>query len=280
MPRNQKETAEFVIESLNSLGLEPNPSSRLMKMYKVVTGPNTVIPYGHPDFEIAVEARRDMPVLAFILEQSHAKRHDSGLISKLSRVCYDSVLPQTDRQNSPGRDTQFELFVAAICQAEGLCPVGYEEPDIFCTMDGIRVGFAAKRVKSKSKIDKRIAEASKQIRKSGHPGFVALDTSIALNRANRWIGKAMSADKFGRKYGEAMNESLSEHENVFDRLKAQEGVVGCIFHDQQIRLDLDRVWALAGMTMIVGTASNAAEQKLFDLVSKRYRNGLPDVQHL
>lgn len=279
MPRNQKETAEFVIASFQSLGIELNPSSRLMKMYAVLTGAISVISPSDPDFEIAREAIRDMPVLEFILEQSHAKSHDNGFVSKLRLVGYDSVLPQMDRQDSLGRNTQFELFVAAICQAAGLGPIIYKEPDICCKLDKTSVGFAIKRVKSANKIEKRISEASKQIRGTVYPGFIVLDTSIALNRMNVRIDRAIPEDEFGRQYGEAMDESISDWTNHFIRLEEQEGVIGCIVHDQQIRLDSDGIWALAGMTKVLGTATDAEEQKLFNSVGERYRSGLPNAQH-
>lgn len=251
-----------------------------MKMYRVVAASTPSIPATDPDFEIALEARRDMTVLAFILEQAHAKQTVDGFLGKLSRVCDDSVLPQDDPKDSPGRNTQFELFVAAICQAARLFPVEYSEPDVLCALDGMRVGIAAKRIKSDKQIKKRILKASKQIQQSGQPGFIALDTSIALNPDNRRIGTVIPEEEFGKQYGDAMNASIASYEHILKNLDDRDFVIGCIVHDQQILPDSDGNWMLTGMTTAVPIAASTEGTTLFFRFWSRYSNGLPDVQHL
>ncbi|MCH7910190.1 MAG: hypothetical protein IIB38_11295 [Candidatus Hydrogenedentes bacterium] len=280
MPKSYRETAEFVIDKLKSLGLDPNPSSRFMKMYRVVAGSRPSIPATDPDFQIALEARRDMTVLALILEQEHAKEAVDGFLGKLSLACNDSVLPQDDREESPGRNAQFELFVAAICQAAGLFPVEYSEPDIRCTLEGMRVGIAAKRIKSDKQIEKRIRKASEQIQKSGLPGFIALDTSIAMNPDNKRIGTVIPEEEFAQRYSDAMNASVANYVHILKNFNDRDLVIGCIVHDQQILLFPDLVWGLTGMTTVVPIAASAEATALFSKFWSRYSNGLPDVEHL
>ncbi len=54
MPRTRRDIAKFVIASLNALGIEPHPASRLMRMRRVLTDAVGVIPPDHPDFETAL----------------------------------------------------------------------------------------------------------------------------------------------------------------------------------------------------------------------------------
>ncbi len=140
MPRTRTEIAEFVIASLNSLGIEAHPNSRLMWMRRVLIEAAGIIPPDHTNFEAALEADRDMQLLEYVFEQNHAKLGHPGLIRLLHKLIDDSVLPQDDREQSRGRDTQFELFVAAICQVAGFVPVDYQEPDVTSTVQGIRIG--------------------------------------------------------------------------------------------------------------------------------------------
>jgi hypothetical protein len=57
------EMASFVIASLNALGIEPRPGSRLMRMCQVLIDAAGTIPPNHPDFETVLEAECDMQLL-------------------------------------------------------------------------------------------------------------------------------------------------------------------------------------------------------------------------
>src|SRR4030042_275607 len=86
MPRTRTETAEFVITSLNGLGIKPKPGSRLMRMLRVFTEAAGIIPPAHPDFEIALEAERDMQLLEYVFEQEHARTRHAGMIRLLRKL--------------------------------------------------------------------------------------------------------------------------------------------------------------------------------------------------
>ena len=90
------------------------------------------------------------------------------------------MLPNEDRSHSKGRDAQFELFVAAVCQNAGLHPVAREEPDVTCHIEGIKFGIAAKRIKSVTNLKKHVRKAAQQIEGAGFPGMIALDTNVAF----------------------------------------------------------------------------------------------------
>ncbi|GAG16023.1 unnamed protein product, partial [marine sediment metagenome] len=196
MQRTRAENASFVVSAVRALGIEPHPQSRLMQMHRALTGTTTIIEPDHPDFQTALEAQRDMQLLSFVFDQSQEQGAHGAFRDLVKQTLKDSVLPQDDRGQSTGRDTQFQLYVAAICQSAGLVPVGYEEPDVTCVVDGIKFCIAAKRLKNVSNLRKHVKKAAQQIETARLPGMIALDTCVALNRSNMRFIAPISDDQF------------------------------------------------------------------------------------
>src|SRR5262245_51039241 len=145
MRRSRAENATYVVDQVRSLGLVPHPTSRLMQMHRALNRGH--VHCDDPDFPAALEAERDLQHLGFAFDQMHAHRDKPKFRALVKRLLKDSVLPQDNRENSPGRDAQFELYLAAICQKAGLLPVDCAEPDVTCTVEGAKFGIAAKRLK-------------------------------------------------------------------------------------------------------------------------------------
>ena len=79
------------------------------------------------------------------------------------------------------RDFQFECFVGAIAQLAGYT-VTFSEPDLIISDGDETFSIAAKRPRSLSKLQRSFGKGLKQIRRSGIPGFVAIDASYILLR--------------------------------------------------------------------------------------------------
>jgi hypothetical protein len=154
IPRTRADNAVYVIDRLRALGFDLNGSCRFMSMYRALCKDH--LPYGDPDFWTALEAERDMQLLAFILDQDFARCDNPRFCEKVDLLLHDSVLPQHDRGQLKGRNAQFELYLAAVGQNAGLVPVQFEEPDITCVIDGIKFVIAAKRVKHLQQLRKRV----------------------------------------------------------------------------------------------------------------------------
>jgi hypothetical protein len=279
MRRTRIENAEFVIAALNGFDLKPHPESRLMHMLRVLKDVQN-IPPEHPDFEMALEAERDLQLLGYVFEQDHAKSRHPGLVRALHRLADDSVLPQNDRERSSGRDTQFELFVAAICQAAGFLPVDYREPDVTCTVQGIQMAIAAKRIKSESQVKKRIPKAMIQIQESGLSGVIALDTSVALNPRNELITTPIPDEIFAPLYREALHLFLRRYDERIRGWVRDRAVIGIIVHDHQVRFLPDGSPSLCSMTIRFCTAQDEAAKRLFRCFELPYVDALPNMQHL
>lgn len=70
-----------------------------------------------------------------------------------------------DKASNQARNVQFELWLAAKLWRTGV-PVELEEPDLRCKIGGVTILFACKRLFSVRKLNKRINEATQQLRES------------------------------------------------------------------------------------------------------------------
>ncbi len=88
--------------------------------------------------------------------------------------------PASDRPSARARDKEFEKYVAAVLLLAGF-PVALAEPDVLIQLpNGIR-SVAVKRLWSRNKLEDNLRSASKQIAKSGYPGYVVLEITRYLN---------------------------------------------------------------------------------------------------
>ena len=76
------ENSTYVIEKLRNLGFAPNPSSRLMRMHRVLQQGDHE--FGTREFWIALESDRDMVQVGFALKQLEA---DGGNRAFLRLYC-------------------------------------------------------------------------------------------------------------------------------------------------------------------------------------------------
>lgn len=279
--RTRTENAEFVIEYIKALGFSLDPGSRLMRMHRVITDPAGFIPPEDSGFEIALEAERDLQVLGFVFEQAKMHPTDPEFLSLVWKVLKDSVLPQQDRGQSTGRDAQFELLVAAICQNAGMLPLLREEPDITCYAGTIKFAIAAKRIKNVTSLENHVRKAAKQIKKAGLPGVIVLETNIALNRNNKPITMQIPEELFGPLYSEDIRRFIGDNDPNFKDWIRGKGVRGLVIHDQHIWHKPNGELSLEGMTMFVNPASkNNRRKRDFPIFEKHYKTGLPNVTHL
>jgi hypothetical protein len=243
----------------------------------------TFIASNHPDFQIAIEAERDMQLLGFAFDQFAECERTTSYVNLLKKIVSDSPLPQHDREHSPGRDAAFELYVGAACQSAQFSPVNFEEPDVTCMWEGTKYAIPAKRIKNEKKIVRRVREATDQIRKCGLPGIIALETCLALNPDNLRI-MHMPDTVFWSEYFENLKFSWSQLQKKVQEIISRDNVLGIILHDYQIREQSNNQIALAGMTMRVPALHRTAtEQRRFETLSTLYTYALPnqdDVSNL
>lgn len=274
--RSYRDGAEFVINSLDKLGITPHPESRLMRMYRILAAPgdrSNIITPADTEFETALEGIRDLTQLEFVFDHLDLQSLGGVVIERLRKTIKDPVLPQDNTELSPGRDTQFELYVAALCSASNLQPVTFEEPDITCMANGVKFGIAAKRLKNATNLEHHARKAAKQIQDCGFPGIIAIDTTIALNRENNRITSKMSDRQCAAIHKEALRRFVHRHYlGILEWVRAK-NVRGIVIHDHQVRFDGD--WILWGMTFWVETTrGNMRRSREAAMFHEAYVRGL------
>lgn len=274
--RTHTEAAAYVIAQFRELNLEP--PARVVEMYRVLSRGN--VPFEDPDFFTALESRRDLHQLMFIFEQLHTHRDNPRFRNVVKHLLNDSVLPQHDK-DSPGRDRQFELYLAAICQNAGLVPVDYEEPDITCFVDGTKFGIAAKRLKSSniSQLKNRVRDGANQLKKQGLPGIVALELSLSRNRKNRPIISQIQS-QMHLMIADARNGQFSErHGDTIRRWVAGTGVRAVLVIETTLRLRPDRQWWHDGMlSWVPTTLGDEQADPLFKAFYDGFLKGVPNLE--
>lgn len=278
--RTRKEKAAFVTEAIRSLGIRIHPSSRIAHVHRLMSTLEETVTPGHPDFEALLEADRDMQILELIFSQPRDSRTIEAFTALVKLLTDDSILPQLDRQNSDGRNTQFHLFVAALCHAAGLGQVTYDEPDVVCEIDGISLGIAAKRIKSARQAEKHIRKAFDQIERTGKLGIVAIDLTIALNPSNVRLALPAPEREFMELQAAFVNRFLTILEPKIRKRANGGNVLGLVVHDSQLRLEQSGNWTLSGMTIHMCTTQDQVRQELFDHFFNRYSGALPNMIRL
>lgn len=270
---SRTENATYVIEQLRSLGFDPNPSSRLMQMYRVwERGPHA---FGTADFWIALESDRDMVQLGFIFEQLGVHATNPKFLRVVERVLDDSALPQHDRTESKGRNAQFELYLAAVCQKAELVPVDYDEPDVTCTVAGAPFSIAAKRIKNVQKAADRIRKAASQVIESKRPGIIALDISIGFNRNNEPVVSPLHNQMLDTLDEAQGNQFFDKHEALINKCSRGRGILGLALIAFRARIK-DGQWCQNRFAMWMELASNEHENCIYREFYDRFSVTIPN----
>jgi hypothetical protein len=264
--RSLSESIEFVFGAIEAAGVAIPPGSRFDLMRRVFTDSTgaavqTVAPQD-PNFGVAKEALREFLVLEAILESAEAMSLPDEKRT-LKRLCKDAVSP-TNSGNTPGRDLQTELLVAATCCRGGFSNVQLEEPDVTAMLADRKWGIAVKRVKSAGAISDNVRDASEQISRSGLPGMVFLDLSVAFNPEGEDVVRPMTADQFRSCLKYAMTLLLRSHEPTIKARAASRGVGVVYTFFSCLRSDPIDGWEFATMHMdlAIGEIDEAGEALL------------------
>ena len=128
------------------------------------------------------QARHELEQLYLIVSELTRPPALDNLDGPMHKLLAGHALPQAET-HAISRDTQFELYIAAVFRRAGY-KVRLDEPDVILQVRGSTVGIAAKRPKTPKKIERRLREARNQIERVGKPGIVAIDVSVVQNPRN------------------------------------------------------------------------------------------------
>ncbi len=279
IPRTRGENASYIIEQVRALGMNPHPTSRLMRMHDVLN--SGFVPFDDPRFSTALEAVRDLQQLGFVFDQLQTHHENDEFKTLVKKTLKDSVLPQNDREQSVGRNSQFHLYLAAVCQNAGLHPVTYDEPDVSCTIDGREFSIAAKRIKSLDQLKRHIKKAADQIQGARRPGIIAIELSLAGNPKNIPIISRLQSQMYVTISVLKATQLFDRHHKDIYRWVQGRGVLAVLTFEFSIRLCEDNQWGLEGMSAWLETTEDDEHAKAdYRLFYDRFLAGVPNLEHV
>lgn len=216
--------ADWAIARYSSLGLKLPPGNRLQRARKFLSQfAGTETPLTLDDEE---QLRRIVESTQSCFEHYLIARstgtHSGQLPAEHVRKIEESLTgadTADEDANSIGRDTQFELFVAAVLTMGG-ASVRIAEPDLQVLYEGDEVGLAAKRVKRLNKLRRRCKDAVAQIERVGRRGFIAVNADLLI----RDLGLEGSTAERGARF----RERLAILEQIDEEFAANPLVMGCL----------------------------------------------------
>lgn len=274
------ENAAYIIERIESLGIEVQPTSRVMVMLRTLE--LGYLPYDHPKFPIALQSVHDMYQLRLIVSQLDSQIENPEFKRRAKLMLKDATMPQDCGQNTPGRDTQFELYLAAVCLAAGLDSVTLEEPpDITCSADGLKFGIAAKRLKTLNNLEEHIKKGADQVRRSGCAGIVALDLTGARNPTNEPILSQLQSQLHVQLAHIRNYRFFNKHHQDIFRWVAGTPVRAVLVFELTLRVTTAQSWSHDGMMCWLPTTQGdeQAEHEL-ELFSSAFLQGMPNLEDL
>jgi hypothetical protein len=274
-PQTRREQAEYVVERLTDFGVRINPSSRIGRMLRILRRPGIIEP-DDADYPIVLESIRDMYQLRLIVDTMDAHRESRGFRVAADLLRKDLALPQDESKDTPGRNCQFQLYVAALCTNARL-PTRHEEPDVTCDVEGAVCGIAAKRLKTIEALEENVKDAAGQIRRAAIPGIIALDLTLAQNPTNRRITSSLESQLH-------VNLSHAKYHDLFDKkgesireLVAAKGVLAVWVFESTLRLMNDRTWRHDCCSFWFDTTEDATQDRLLDRFRTRFLSGVPNL---
>ncbi|MCJ7543919.1 MAG: hypothetical protein MUP47_05030 [Phycisphaerae bacterium] len=275
MVRTMREWGECLERQLAVLGLQPPGGSRVAEMLAPFQKAEEIQP-GDKRFPAAREAMRDLRMMGFALEQLAGYIPDAVLRDKVRRAMKDPISPVGRRESNPGRDTQCELYVAAICKRAGLSPQ-FAEPDIICRLGDTRYGLAVKRLQSVDRFQERFRKCCDQIDKSGLPGYAVMDLSLAANPENIPVTIPVEDRRFDTFVaGWCHKEFGSRFQWMKEAMRGREvrGVI-VLTHFIQYK-EGPKSWGLRSFTWLLDLSpDNMRRTREFKAFSAEFEKGLP-----
>lgn len=277
-PTTRREQADYIVERLTQFGVRINPSSRIGRAQRALHRPDVIQP-DDPDYQVVLESMRDNYQLRLIVDTMDVHRDSKAFNDAAYLLRKDLALPQGELKDTPGRNYQFQLYVAALCTNAGL-PTRHEEPDITCDVDGTTFGVAAKRLKTLDSLEANVKKAASQIAGAGFPGIIAFDLTIAQNPTNRPVMSVIESQWYSYLTDARLQDLFWKHGDRIRKLVDGKNVFGMWTHVSTLRLMPDRTWSHDCWSFWFDTTTNSQEDSLFERFQKGFLKGVPHLNDL
>ena len=280
MSRDIRKVADWVIKTIEEMGIPVKNGSRLRKMRSDLEQHTGFIASSTDAYWTCLQASLDFQIWEFILKQIGATVGLEGSNDPwgkaLKNALKDAALPTEGSGNTRGRDTEFELYVAAICMNAGFEDVQLAEPDVTCIHNGTKYGIAAKRVKSVNQLTKRFGKAASQIEGTGLPGIIVVEDSLAFNPENAALPMQSRDAEYAKLLLEAHCVYLTQFKSLFRQRMKPVSVLGAVFHYSNLCVAPNGALSVVGNTLWFHSTELGESTPHIPSFGKRYISGIPN----
>jgi hypothetical protein len=278
--------AEMVLEWLETHPqLRVSHDNRLSRQCQLIVKSKGIIENSHPHWRTFVQSLKDLQEYWFVIQVLGERLLQSPLLDRLVNSMSDSTLPTDSRASSPGRDAQFELFMAAIGARAGLevDRPGDARADWIMAAPTGRWSLEAKRIKSFKKIEAHVRKAARQIVTSHVGGVIALDISLAVNPSSAPLRAFMPDSELEKWHARGTNALVNETLHPIAQWIGAANVGFVLLHYFVIRPAQDDggrkgPWGLIGLWSKVDTITcNCSGRERYDDLWHLFQAALPNL---
>jgi hypothetical protein len=222
---------------------------------------------GRLNLEYLHRALLDVSDLSLIAEQFATATPVKGFHYAAERAMKGGKLLADEKNHSPGRDFQFELFIGAIFKRGGY-DVWFDEPDVIVRGDFGDVVIAAKRPRSADNLPALFEDADDQIDRSGMLGLIAVDISFLIMPNDLHLPAAADAVRL---LNAAVDAFAMDTRDNAHRLVRSPSTVGYISYASMLVVDYERPQLVVPRACTFGRFIAVDDPRMSILVELRAR---------
>jgi len=280
--RSLADKVKFVEASIVAFGGKVKPSSRIWEAKRALFNPDGsvrgIISPTDQDFKIAIEAIRDMTLLSFIFDNLKGENAPPDATSRVKGLAVDAALPENSKQSTPGRDMQFEMFVAAGIVSGGL-PTragepgqGQKAPDWICQVSGAPYAIEVKRLKSIDSMQERIEHAAAQVLQSKLSGGIVADFTTAFDPENGIIPRAVTHAEITNAANHCLYAFMLKYESKLAKWVEGSGADFIAVVNNVVYCEIEEGWTLTTFTSFLNM--NGASERRRKVFQEHYLAGM------
>lgn len=222
---------------------------------------------GRLNFEYLHRALLDVAELSLIAEQFATAMPVNGFRYAADRAMKGGKLFGDEKNHSPGRDFQFELFIGAIFRRGGY-NVWFEEPDVIVRGDFGDVVVAVKRPRSTDNLPRLFDDADDQIGRSGKLGLIAVDISFLLMPNDLHLPAAADAVRL---LNAAVDAFAMDTRDNARRFVQSPSTIGYVIYASMLVVDYERPQLVVPRACTFGRFIAAEDPRMSILMELRAR---------
>ena len=282
----QRGMADKVLEWLGTHPqLRTSDANRLSNQCRLIVKTKGIVKNDDQNWHTIIQSLKDVQEYWFIIQTLGERLLQSPFLDGFECSLRDSTHPMDSGEFTPGRDRQFELYLAAIATRAGLTVdrSGSAGADWIMTATSKCWSLEAKRIKNFNKLEKHIRKAAKQIATSQIGGLIAIDISLAANPKCSPLSGFVPDSEIKKAHDDRTNALVKEKLKPISEWIGSASVGFVLLHDFVITPAhgsgaVQEPWGLIGLWSKVDLiTSNSSNRQHYDDLWHLFQVALPNL---